>query len=51
MRLRRALFFIFLAFLLGACATTKERRPWQPGENIICPHCGRDFQVPEKLGP
>ncbi len=48
---RHTLIVLVLTLLLGACATTKERRPWQPGDTIICPHCGRDFPVPEKMGP
>jgi hypothetical protein len=37
---------------LAACATAKtQTRSWQPGDTIICPHCGRSFPVPEKLGP
>lgn len=43
--------FLFLApLLLGACATGKASRDWSPGDTIICPHCGRGFPVPEKLG-
>ncbi len=39
------------ALLLGACATTKQQeRPWQAGDTVICPHCGREFPIPEKLG-
>jgi len=39
------------ALLLGACATTKkEVRPLQTGDTVICPHCGREFPIPEKLG-
>lgn len=39
------------ALLMGACATTKKQeRPWQPGDTVICPHCGREFPIPEKLG-
>lgn len=48
---RTTLIVLVLTLLLGACATAKERRQWQPGDTIICPHCGRDFPVPEKLGP
>jgi hypothetical protein len=40
------------ALLLGACATTakKQDRSWQAGDSVICPHCGRQFPIPEKLG-
>ena len=44
------LILLLLPLLLPACATGKEKRVWQPGDSIICPHCGRDFPVPEKLG-
>lgn len=44
-----ALLFLALA-LLGACASGKANRSWQPGDTIICPHCGREFTIPEKLG-
>jgi len=37
-------------FLLASCASTKAAREWKPGDTIICPHCGREFTVPEKLG-
>ncbi len=43
--------FLFLApLLLEACASGKANTAWQPGDTIICPHCGREFAVPEKLG-
>jgi hypothetical protein len=46
-----AVLLLSMVVLLGACATTKkEARPWQPGETILCPHCGRSFPIPEKLG-
>jgi len=48
----RSLFAVLLALaplLLGACASGKANRAWQPGDTIICPHCGREFSVPEKL--
>ncbi len=44
------LLLLLLPLLLPACATGKEKRFWQPGDSIICPHCGREFRVPEKLG-
>jgi len=37
-------------FLLSACASTKAAKPWSPGDTVICPHCGREFPLPEKLG-
>ena len=46
-----AVLLMTMVVLLAACATAKkEARPWQPGESILCPHCGRAFPVPEKLG-
>jgi hypothetical protein len=36
--------------LLPSCATTKTAKEWKPGDTVICPHCGRDFPIPEKLG-
>ena len=37
-------------FLLSSCASTKVAKEWKPGDTVICPHCGREFPVPEKLG-
>lgn len=37
-------------FLLPSCASTKAKKEWKPGDVVICPHCGREFPVPEKLG-
>ena len=37
--------------LLPSCATTKTAQPWKPGDTVICPHCAREFPLPEKLGP
>jgi len=48
----RQLFAVLLALaplVLGACASRKANTAWQPGDTIICPHCGREFAVPEKL--
>jgi hypothetical protein len=37
--------------LFPSCASTKKTtKEWKPGDTILCPHCGRDFPVPEKLG-
>lgn len=47
----RALALLGLSLLLLAgCASQKENRAWDPGDRIICPHCGREFPLPEKLG-
>ena len=38
-------------FLLPSCASWKKTaKEWKPGDTVICPHCGREFPVPEKLG-
>ncbi len=37
--------------LIAGCAATRTARGWQPGEPIICPRCGQQFAIPEKLGP
>jgi len=37
-------------FLLSSCASTKAAKQWNPGDTVICPHCGREFPLPEKLG-
>ena len=38
--------------LLPSCASMKKKttREWKPGDTVICPHCGREFPLPEKLG-
>lgn len=36
--------------MLSSCASTKTAKEWKPGDTVICPHCGRDFPVPQKLG-
>jgi hypothetical protein len=39
-------------FLLSACASGKvaKEKEWKAGDTVICPHCGREFPVPEKFG-
>ena len=45
------LLLLCLLFLVSACASTKKvAKPWKPGDTVICPHCGREFPLPEKLG-
>jgi len=44
------LFFILLAVAISSCSTTKPVKPWSPGDVVICPHCGREHVLPEKLG-
>jgi len=41
---------LFALFLLSSCASTKAAKEWKPGDTVICPHCGREFPLPEKLG-
>ena len=38
--------------LLPSCASTKvaKGKEWKAGDTVICPHCGREFPIPEKLG-
>ena len=51
---RPAAAFLFLAsllLLLSSCASTNVAKEWKPGDTVICPHCGREFPLPEKLGP
>jgi len=51
MKFRAAVWLLLLlSLLLSACASTKQAaKPWNPGETVICPHCGREFPLPEKL--
>lgn len=44
------LLLLCLLLLVSACASTKAAKPWKPGDTVICPHCGREFPLPEKLG-
>ncbi len=41
---------LFLSLILPACASTKAAKTWNAGDTVICPHCGREFLLPEKLG-
>lgn len=50
MKYLRIVALLTVLLLLPACASRKEARIWQPGDSVICPHCGREFPVPEKLG-
>ena len=50
-RFAKPLFLLLCAlFLLSSCASTKAAKEWKPGDTMICPHCGREFPLPEKLG-
>jgi uncharacterized Zn finger protein (UPF0148 family) len=44
------LLLLFALLLLSSCASTKVAKEWKPGDTVICPHCGREFPLPEKLG-
>jgi hypothetical protein len=45
------LLILLLSLILPACASSKKAaKPWSPGDTVICPHCGREFPLPEKLG-
>jgi hypothetical protein len=39
-------------FLFSSCASGKvaKEKEWKAGDTVICPHCGREFTIPEKLG-
>ena len=51
-RFMASIFLLLIVFLtaLSSCSKTKPVRTWNPGEVVICPHCGREHIVPEKLG-
>ena len=52
-RFAKPLFLLLCAlFLLSSCASGKvaKEKEWKAGDTVICPHCGREFPVPEKLG-
>ncbi len=37
------------ALAAGGCASA-PKKTWDPGDTVICPNCGREFKLPEKLG-
>jgi len=50
-RFARPLLLPLCALLLfSSCASTKVAKEWKPADTVICPHCGREFPLPEKLG-
>jgi hypothetical protein len=50
-RFAKPLLLLLCALLpLSSCASTKGAKQWNPGDTVICPHCGREFPLPEKLG-
>ncbi|MBP2678825.1 MAG: hypothetical protein H6Q82_1890 [Deltaproteobacteria bacterium] len=44
------LLFLCVLLFLPSCASKKPVKEWKPGDTVICPHCGREFPLPEKLG-
>lgn len=44
------LLLLCVLLLLPSCASKKPVKEWKPGDTVICPHCGREFPLPEKLG-
>jgi hypothetical protein len=45
------LLLLCILFLVSSCASSnKATKEWKPGDTVICPHCGREFPLPEKLG-
>lgn len=50
MKLRRLAVVLAILFLFPACASRKNVNTWKPGDSIICPYCGREFPLPEKMG-
>jgi len=44
------LLFFILLLPLSSCSTKKTVKNWNQGDVIICPHCGREHILPEKLG-
>lgn len=53
MPLRRIAFLLatLCALFATACAPCRKAAGWRPGDAIVCPHCGKEFLLPEKLGP
>ncbi len=48
-RLAPLLLAALVALSAGACASA-PKKTWDPGDTVICPNCGREFRLPEKLG-
>jgi len=49
MNLRHLAVVLAILLLFPACSSRKNVKTWQPGDTIICPHCAREFPVPEKM--
>jgi len=50
MNLRHLAVVLAILLLFPACASRKNVNAWKPGDSIICPDCGREFPLPEKMG-
>jgi hypothetical protein len=50
MNLRSLTVVLAILLLFSACGSRKEVKTWDPGDSVICPHCSREFPVPEKMG-
>jgi len=50
MNLRSLTVVLAILLLFPACASQKDVKTWNPGESVICPHCAREFPMPEKMG-
>jgi hypothetical protein len=51
MNLRSLTVVLAILLLFSACASRKDVKTWDPGDTVICPYCGREFPLPEKMGP
>jgi hypothetical protein len=49
-RLSPLLLLACALLIVPSCASSKTQKTWKPGDTVICPHCGREFPLPEKLG-
>jgi len=50
MKLQHLAVVLAILLLFPACASQKDVKTWDPGDSVICPHCAREFPVPEKMG-
>ena len=51
--MKKRLILLLLLILLPAfssCSSKKITKSWNQGDVVICPHCGREHILPEKLG-
>lgn len=43
---------LIATMILSACASSKDaKKTWNAGDTVICQHCGRDYQLREKITP